>query len=91
MLEIQHLPKRYDDTPAVIRKEQQIVGRRFWRVDRPAGLLLLPYAAWVTCATVLNGAIGRMNWGRKPKNRRVRGHSAVVPNQSPSPRATLPP
>ena len=35
--------------------------RAFWRVDRPAGLLLLPYAAWVTFASVLNWAIWRMN------------------------------
>ena len=35
--------------------------RAFWRVDRPAGLLLPPYAAWVAFATVLNGAIWRMN------------------------------
>lgn len=28
--------------------------RAFWRVDRPAGLLLLPYAAWVVFATLLN-------------------------------------
>lgn len=35
--------------------------RAFWRVDRPAGLLLLPYAAWVAFATVLNWAIWRLN------------------------------
>ena len=35
--------------------------RVFWRVDRPAGLLLLPYAAWVAFATVLNWTIWRMN------------------------------
>ena len=35
--------------------------RAFWRVDRPAGLLLLPYAAWVAFATVLNWTIWRMN------------------------------
>ena len=35
--------------------------RAFWRVDRPAGLLLLPYAAWVAFASVLNGAIWRLN------------------------------
>ncbi len=33
----------------------------FWRVDRPAGLLFVPYAAWVAFATVLNGAIWRLN------------------------------
>ena len=35
--------------------------RVFWRVDRPAGLLLLPYAAWVAFASVLNWAIWGMN------------------------------
>ena len=35
--------------------------RSFWRVDRPAGLLLLPYIAWVSFATVLNLAIWRLN------------------------------
>ncbi len=33
----------------------------FWRVDRFAGLLFVPYAAWVAFATVLNGAIWRLN------------------------------
>lgn len=35
--------------------------RAFWRVDRPAGFLLLPYAAWVAFASVLNGTIWWMN------------------------------
>lgn len=35
--------------------------RDFWRIDRPAGLLLLPYAVWVTFASALNGAIWWMN------------------------------
>jgi translocator protein len=35
--------------------------RAFWRIDRPAGLLLLPYAAWVAFATALNFAIWRLN------------------------------
>ena len=35
--------------------------RAFWRVDQLAGLLLLPYAAWVGFATVLNWTIWRMN------------------------------
>ena len=35
--------------------------RTFWRVDRSAALLLLPYSAWVAFASVLNGAIWRMN------------------------------
>ena len=35
--------------------------RAFWRVDRPAGLLLFPYAVWVAFATALNRAIWRQN------------------------------
>lgn len=35
--------------------------RRFWRLDRGAGLLLVPYCAWVAFATVLNAAVWRMN------------------------------
>ena len=35
--------------------------RAFWQVDRPAALLLLPYAAWVAFASVLNSTIWRMN------------------------------
>ena len=35
--------------------------RTFWRVDRHAGHLLFPYAAWVAFATVLNWTIWRMN------------------------------
>jgi tryptophan-rich sensory protein len=33
----------------------------FWRVRRTAALLLIPYAAWATFATVLNFTIWRMN------------------------------
>lgn len=32
-----------------------------WRIDRVAGALLLPYAAWVAFATVLNAALWRLN------------------------------
>ena len=35
--------------------------RVFWRVDRPAGLLLFPYAARVAFARTLNWTIWRMN------------------------------
>jgi benzodiazapine receptor len=35
----------------------------FWRVSRLAALLLVPYAAWVLFAMVLNGAIWWMNRG----------------------------
>lgn len=33
----------------------------FWRVDRIAGLMLLPYAAWVAFASALNFEIWRLN------------------------------
>ncbi len=33
----------------------------FWRIDRPAGWLLVPYAAWVAFATILNFALWRLN------------------------------
>lgn len=33
----------------------------FWRHDRLAGLLLLPYAAWVAFATLLNAALWHLN------------------------------
>jgi benzodiazapine receptor len=33
----------------------------FWRIDRVAGALFTPYAAWVGFATVLNAALWRLN------------------------------
>lgn len=33
----------------------------FWRIDRAAGLLLVPYAVWVAFAGVLNFALWRLN------------------------------
>jgi tryptophan-rich sensory protein len=33
----------------------------FWRIDRFAGLLFVPYAAWVAFATALNAAIWQLN------------------------------
>ena len=33
----------------------------FWRRSRAAGLLFLPYLAWVSFAAVLNFAIWRLN------------------------------
>jgi tryptophan-rich sensory protein len=33
----------------------------FWRVDRPAGALMLPCVAWVSYAALLNGAILALN------------------------------
>ncbi len=35
--------------------------RAFWMCDRLAGALLIPYAAWVAFASVLNGTIWWMN------------------------------
>lgn len=35
----------------------------FWKVRRTAGLLMTPYALWVTFAAVLNYAIWRLNAG----------------------------
>ena len=34
---------------------------RFWKIDRVAGMLWLPYVLWVTFATTLNAAIWRLN------------------------------
>lgn len=33
----------------------------FWRADRLAGVLWLPYVLWVSFATLLNAAIARLN------------------------------
>ncbi|MGE5147992.1 MAG: TspO/MBR family protein [Candidatus Eiseniibacteriota bacterium] len=33
----------------------------FWRIDRLAGLLFVPYLAWVSFAAVLNATIWRLN------------------------------
>jgi len=38
-----------------------VTTRLFWRVDRTAALLLVPYAAWVAYATLLNAALWRLN------------------------------
>ena len=34
---------------------------RFWRLDRPAAAVLLPYLGWIVFATALNGAIVLLN------------------------------
>lgn len=36
-------------------------GLQFWRRDRLAGILFLPYGAWVAFAALLNGAIVALN------------------------------
>ena len=33
----------------------------FWRIERLAGLLFVPYAAWVTYATILNTSLWLLN------------------------------
>ncbi|WP_210520508.1 TspO/MBR family protein [Thalassospira sp. ER-Se-21-Dark] len=33
----------------------------FWKIDRLAGMLLVPYALWVAFATLLNAAIWQLN------------------------------
>lgn len=33
----------------------------FWRLDKPAAIMLIPYWLWVAFATVLNAAIWRLN------------------------------
>lgn len=33
----------------------------FWRLDRPAGIMFVPYLAWVCYATALNAAIATLN------------------------------
>ena len=34
----------------------------FWRIDRAAGWLMVPYAAWVGFATLLTAALWRLNF-----------------------------
>jgi benzodiazapine receptor len=40
-----------------------VTTRLLWRHDRVAGLLFLPYVAWVSFAMVLNAALWRLNPG----------------------------
>ena len=37
----------------------------FWQIDRLAGLLLLPYLAWVTVAGALNWSVWQLNKARE--------------------------
>jgi benzodiazapine receptor len=38
-----------------------VTSTMFWRVDRLAGLLFVPYGAWVTYATIINASIWLLN------------------------------
>ena len=38
-----------------------VIQRAFWRIDRIAGILWIPYLAWVSFATALNGTIVWLN------------------------------
>ena len=38
----------------------------FWRADRIAGLLMIPYWAWITFATALNASIWQLNAAAPP-------------------------
>ncbi len=38
-----------------------VTTRLFWQLDRPAGLMFLPYLLWVGFATVLNAALWWLN------------------------------
>ena len=40
-----------------------LAARRFWRIRRVAGLLLIPYLAWLIFAATLNSAIDKLNPG----------------------------
>ncbi len=44
----------------------------FWPVSEPAGMLLLPYLAWVTFATALNAELWRLNRWPVAANERAR-------------------
>ncbi|TWF75670.1 TspO/MBR related protein [Pseudonocardia hierapolitana] len=37
------------------------LARRTWRLDRNAGIALLPYVAWTTYATALTAELARRN------------------------------
>ncbi len=41
-----------------------VLWRRFARIDRWAGVLLLPYLAWISFAAVLSGTVWQLNAGR---------------------------
>jgi tryptophan-rich sensory protein len=43
-----------------------VVAALFWRVDRIAGGLMVPYVAWVTFASYLNFVLWRLNRGVMP-------------------------
>ena len=40
-----------------------VIQVRFWRIDRGAGAMWIPYLAWVSFATILNSSIWWLNHG----------------------------
>ncbi len=38
-----------------------LTARAFWRIHRPAGLVMVPYVLWVSFAAVLNFEVWRLN------------------------------
>jgi translocator protein len=46
---------------AVLAASTVDLARRTWRLDRPGGAALLPYAGWVAFATALTAGIARRN------------------------------
>lgn len=38
-----------------------LTAMKFWKISRSAGILLMPYAAWVAFATILNFMFWRLN------------------------------
>lgn len=55
----------------------------FWRRSLAAGLLLVPYLAWVTFAAILNLAIWQLNTGPSPLAEGLPGTTAVSPAGEP--------
>jgi translocator protein len=60
--------------PIALWVSAALTARRFYRIRRPAGLLFLPYLAWLTFAAALNAAIWRRGRaGRTPTKLAVAG------------------
>ncbi|KAI8799319.1 TspO/MBR family-domain-containing protein [Cladochytrium replicatum] len=64
--------------------------RAFWKVNPTAGKLMLPYIAWVSYASALNGAIWWLNYGPgKPARNRKRSADGPVGGEPERARARL--